>query len=329
MEDPAWMIGEPLLDLGMLVGGVVVDDGMDDLAGPDSALDGVEELDELLVSARDPDSRLPRTTVEGLRRCPCFPPNPFPNSPYPRPNAPKPALLTTPPETTEPARNRPGRRRMNYAAALATGAAIIFSSPQTFAGGESYHRTADTASIRSCDGKLVEQVQESGNMHGFSWHLHLACMQSKTDASWVLLSGTSCYDPADHPTRCNDRKVRAVPRFIVDENFWQAKETPSTTYPMLYNLLKYGIGEKCKISAQNFTVSGSYNHSSTDYYWNCDKIMVNDGAMNITTGKSKVYRLSTNSTIPIDVIDPSEIELIQWPHFVIPESEYILKLEEY
>src|SRR5216684_4616716 len=49
MEDPAGMIGEPLLDLGMLVGGVVVGDGMDDFAGPDSALDGVEELDELLV----------------------------------------------------------------------------------------------------------------------------------------------------------------------------------------------------------------------------------------------------------------------------------------
>src|ERR1700689_5817448 len=49
MEDPARMIGEPLLDLGMLVGGVVVGDGMDNPAGPDSAFDGVEELDELLV----------------------------------------------------------------------------------------------------------------------------------------------------------------------------------------------------------------------------------------------------------------------------------------
>ena len=49
MEDPARVIGEPLLDLGMLVGGVVVGDGMDDLAGPDRALDSVEELDELLV----------------------------------------------------------------------------------------------------------------------------------------------------------------------------------------------------------------------------------------------------------------------------------------
>src|SRR5260370_2536903 len=49
MEDPARVIGEPPLDLGMLVGGVVVGDGMDNPARPDSALDGVEELDELLV----------------------------------------------------------------------------------------------------------------------------------------------------------------------------------------------------------------------------------------------------------------------------------------
>jgi transposase len=49
MEDPARVIGEPPRDLGMLVGGVVVGDGMDNPARPDSALDGVEELDELLV----------------------------------------------------------------------------------------------------------------------------------------------------------------------------------------------------------------------------------------------------------------------------------------
>ena len=49
MEHPARVIGEPLLDRGMLVGGVVVGNGMNDPAGPDRALDSVEELDELLV----------------------------------------------------------------------------------------------------------------------------------------------------------------------------------------------------------------------------------------------------------------------------------------
>ena len=49
MERPTRMAREPFTDLGMLVGGVVVGDGMDDPAGLDRALDGVEELDEFLV----------------------------------------------------------------------------------------------------------------------------------------------------------------------------------------------------------------------------------------------------------------------------------------
>ena len=50
MEYPARMIGQPFEDVGLLVGGVVVDDGVDDFSGRDDALDGVEEADELLVS---------------------------------------------------------------------------------------------------------------------------------------------------------------------------------------------------------------------------------------------------------------------------------------
>lgn len=49
MKHPARMIGEPLQDLRVLVGGVVVEDGVDDLAGRHDTLDGVEEFDELLM----------------------------------------------------------------------------------------------------------------------------------------------------------------------------------------------------------------------------------------------------------------------------------------
>jgi hypothetical protein len=49
VEDPAWMIGQPLQHLRVFVGGVVVKDGMDDLAGGNGALDGAEEGDELGV----------------------------------------------------------------------------------------------------------------------------------------------------------------------------------------------------------------------------------------------------------------------------------------
>ena len=49
VEGPARMAGEPSPDLRVLVGGVVVEDGVDQLAGRDRGLDGVEEADELLV----------------------------------------------------------------------------------------------------------------------------------------------------------------------------------------------------------------------------------------------------------------------------------------
>jgi hypothetical protein len=41
------MPGKPLADLRMLVGGVVVDDGVDCLSGRHLRLNGVEEADEL------------------------------------------------------------------------------------------------------------------------------------------------------------------------------------------------------------------------------------------------------------------------------------------
>jgi hypothetical protein len=167
---------------------------------------------------------------------------------------------------------------MNYVPAVAVTAVLFVSCTPALAGGEFYGRIADTASVRSCEGKLIEQIHEGGNMHGFDGMLLLACMQSKTEASWVLLSGTSCYDGADNPTKCAGRLVKAIPRFIVDENFWQAKETPSAAYPMLYNLVKYGIGEKCKIVDQKYQTHGSHNQSGVDRYWQCDNISTQDGA---------------------------------------------------
>ena len=43
MECPARMIGEPFEDVGLFVGGIVVDDGVNDFSDRDAALDGVEE----------------------------------------------------------------------------------------------------------------------------------------------------------------------------------------------------------------------------------------------------------------------------------------------
>ena len=49
VEDPARVPGEPGFDLGVGMRGAVVDNGMDQLAGRDRALDGIEEADELLL----------------------------------------------------------------------------------------------------------------------------------------------------------------------------------------------------------------------------------------------------------------------------------------
>src|SRR5512132_3312110 len=49
MEGPARMTAEPGADLRVLMGGVIVENGVDDLASRDVALETVEEANELLV----------------------------------------------------------------------------------------------------------------------------------------------------------------------------------------------------------------------------------------------------------------------------------------
>ncbi len=50
VEDPSRMSPEPGAHLGVLVDGVVVQDGVDDLASRNLRLDGVQEADELLMA---------------------------------------------------------------------------------------------------------------------------------------------------------------------------------------------------------------------------------------------------------------------------------------
>ena len=56
VEGPARMAGEPGADLGVLVGGVVVEDHVDHLAGRHGGARRVEEADELLVPVALPCS---------------------------------------------------------------------------------------------------------------------------------------------------------------------------------------------------------------------------------------------------------------------------------
>lgn len=50
MEGPAWVALEPGQDLGMLVGGVVVEDDLDHLAGRNLAFDRIEKTNEFLMA---------------------------------------------------------------------------------------------------------------------------------------------------------------------------------------------------------------------------------------------------------------------------------------
>jgi hypothetical protein len=52
VERPTRMPRQPYANFGMLVGGVVFGDGMDQFAGWDGGFDGAEKTDELLVATR-------------------------------------------------------------------------------------------------------------------------------------------------------------------------------------------------------------------------------------------------------------------------------------
>src|SRR5262245_58451502 len=71
VEDEAGMAGQPHPDLGMFVGGVVVDDGVNDLAIGDRGFDGIEEADELLmpVALHAASDDLALEHVEGGEEC--------------------------------------------------------------------------------------------------------------------------------------------------------------------------------------------------------------------------------------------------------------------
>jgi hypothetical protein len=49
VERPSRMLGEPGQHLRMFMGGIVIEDGVDHLAGRDGPLDGCDEADELLM----------------------------------------------------------------------------------------------------------------------------------------------------------------------------------------------------------------------------------------------------------------------------------------
>ena len=54
MKGPAWVAHEPSSDLGMFMGGVVIQNAMDDFTGWNVSIDPIEEADELLMAVAGP-----------------------------------------------------------------------------------------------------------------------------------------------------------------------------------------------------------------------------------------------------------------------------------
>ena len=67
MEYPSGMACQPCLELGMFVGGIVVDDGMDHLAFRNGALDFIEKANELLMTVPSSTLRAANNVVVPLR----------------------------------------------------------------------------------------------------------------------------------------------------------------------------------------------------------------------------------------------------------------------
>ena len=67
VEGPARMAGEPFPHLGLLVGGIVVEHGLDRLVWRNGPLDGVEETDELLMTVPSRTLSAAKSVVVPLR----------------------------------------------------------------------------------------------------------------------------------------------------------------------------------------------------------------------------------------------------------------------
>ena len=70
VKDPPRMANEPLPHFGLLMGAVVVEDDVDQLAGRHGALDGIEEAQELLmpVALHQRPSTVPSSTLRAANR---------------------------------------------------------------------------------------------------------------------------------------------------------------------------------------------------------------------------------------------------------------------
>jgi len=129
--------------------------------------------------------------------------------------------------------------------------------------------------LPACRGPVQEQLWESGDAHGFSDSLVLACVRGPAGgtASWVLISGTSCYDPAERAILCDTRRARQLPRLYEGGGGTLFSKSPRA---MRYHLIRWGLGTNCAAHAGE---GGDWSYG----FWICDKVETKDGTFDELT----------------------------------------------
>ncbi|MBD1847485.1 hypothetical protein H6F89_29610 [Cyanobacteria bacterium FACHB-63] len=163
------------------------------------------------------------------------------------------------------------RIKLNLSAflSLATGlATVILTQHSAFAGGEVFVRQASFNSMYQCrEGNLVEQYHPSGNVHGSSARLTLACLQNSEVAKWVLVSVAHC------------KAKQVAPNTYKCDLPWKAEINWSDDYRYTdethaYKAQRYLIGKNCSV-VYDARSSGT-ERTKPEFYdsWKCESISI-------------------------------------------------------
>jgi hypothetical protein len=207
----------------------------------------------------------------------------------------------------------------------------LMCSP-AWATGDTYIRTIDLAQIGAvgvipgCSGRTYEILKEWGNVHGGGDWLSIVCANSVDTATWVLISGTECYDNSDAEDSTKCSKARSAPDFVVRSNWYEDKSPP---YRMQYQLIKYAIGRECQIVSQRYTSTNTTVPNGSESRWICKKLDIFDGTNNskgriVDSQPLLSIKVETVSARPLVSDSQPDAAKLNFPEeFIIPGRMYI------
>ena len=152
--------------------------------------------------------------------------------------------------------------------------------------GEIYERKLSSTSLGKCDNDPVEVVSQSGGGLYFHAEVFVACMKSKTSASWIFLA----YETCSLSEKCSEKPPKnAPPRFIVTKDYWEPKPGPVR---LQFEVLKYVKGFDCRVWSQRIRNAGAAPQRLNVYEaWICDRFDAYDGV-----GRDEDYKLSPSAS---------------------------------